>query len=226
MNKRVVVIGDVSYYEPFKQFGRLERDPSFILKSPKETRLIVFTGGEDVDPRLYGHTEDSTVYCNPRRDFYEQAIFRSALSRGIPMAGICRGAQFLCVMAGGKLVQDATGHVSYHRLNVMRDDGKVFTTETAVSSSHHQMQYPWDLPSSHFRLHAWTDTPRSTHYTYNGKKIGIDLAPEQFKKEPEVISYPHIGAIGFQYHPEYMGEESWGFKYTGYMTAKHLKEYE
>ncbi len=224
--KRVVVLGDSGYYEPFGQFGPAEYDPSIILKSPNEVRFVLFTGGEDVTPKFYGHPTDRTVYSNARRDFIEQAIFRSAQVRNIPAIGICRGAQFLCVMAGGKLVQDTTGHNQYHSLMVRRNDGNVFVPSEQVSSTHHQMAYPWEMPVTDFILHAWSSEPLSRHYTYNGKRYERDDATDNMRLEPEVVTYPRIGALGFQFHPEYMSDESWCVKYTHYMTQQHLKEFE
>lgn len=224
--KRVVVLGDSSYYEPFSEFGPAEHDPSIILKSPKDVKFVLFTGGEDVTPKFYGHPTDPSVYSNPRRDFLEQAIFKSALVRGIPSVGICRGAQFLCVMAGGKLVQDSTGHVNYHKVNYKRNDGKIITSNELVSSTHHQMAYPWELPSNDFILHAWSSEPRSGHYVYNGKRYEVGEATDNLRMEPEVVTYTRTGAIGFQFHPEFMDENSWCVKYTQFMTHKHLKEYE
>jgi putative glutamine amidotransferase len=45
---------------------------------------------------------------DPARDQLEAALLREALQRGLPVLGICRGAQLLNVVAGGSLHRDLT----------------------------------------------------------------------------------------------------------------------
>src|SRR5476651_107589 len=55
---------------------------------------VLLTGGEDVDPALYGDAErHPTVELAPERDTYEIALTREALLRDVPLFAICRGAQ-------------------------------------------------------------------------------------------------------------------------------------
>jgi gamma-glutamyl-gamma-aminobutyrate hydrolase PuuD len=68
---------------------------------------LVLTGGEDVDPSLYGqdrHPRIGTV--DPIRDGFEITLFRAARARGIPVLAICRGIQLVNVALGGSLWQD------------------------------------------------------------------------------------------------------------------------
>jgi putative glutamine amidotransferase len=67
---------------------------------------IVFSGGADVDPTMYGaeaHPETDTPQA--RRDAGELALMREALERDLPMLAICRGFQLLNVVRGGDLIQ-------------------------------------------------------------------------------------------------------------------------
>ncbi|HXG75133.1 MAG TPA: gamma-glutamyl-gamma-aminobutyrate hydrolase family protein [Gaiellaceae bacterium] len=67
---------------------------------------IVFSGGADVDPALYGadrHPE--TDPAQERRDAGELALLRAALERDLPVLAVCRGVQLLNVARGGDLVQ-------------------------------------------------------------------------------------------------------------------------
>ena len=67
---------------------------------------ILFTGGGDVDPARYAGTASPEVGgLDPERDAYELALARAAVDRGLPVFGICRGAQVLNVALGGTLVQ-------------------------------------------------------------------------------------------------------------------------
>ncbi|MBI3567888.1 MAG: gamma-glutamyl-gamma-aminobutyrate hydrolase family protein [Gemmatimonadetes bacterium] len=68
---------------------------------------LLLTGGEDVDPRLYGAVPHPTTQApNPARDETELALLRLARERRIPVLAICRGIQLVNVAFGGTLVQD------------------------------------------------------------------------------------------------------------------------
>jgi putative glutamine amidotransferase len=75
---------------------------------------IIFSGGADVDPALYGaekHRETDPPQA--RRDAGELALLHAALERDMPVLAVCRGAQLLNVVRGGDLVQhlpDEIGH--------------------------------------------------------------------------------------------------------------------
>ncbi len=67
---------------------------------------IVFSGGADIDPSLYGaepHPETDTPQA--RRDAGERVLLEAALERDMPTLAICRGFQLLNVVRGGDLVQ-------------------------------------------------------------------------------------------------------------------------
>jgi putative glutamine amidotransferase len=67
---------------------------------------LVFSGGSDLDPGLYGqeaHQETSGIVRE--RDDAELALLSGALERDMPVLAICRGSQVLNVARGGDLVQ-------------------------------------------------------------------------------------------------------------------------
>lgn len=71
---------------------------------------VVITGGHDVDPVLYAQESKVLPHYDPDRDAFESAIIDDALARGLPLLGICRGAQLLNVRLGGDLIQDLRSH--------------------------------------------------------------------------------------------------------------------
>jgi putative glutamine amidotransferase len=75
---------------------------------------LVITGGKDVDPAAYGQApHPNTEPPAKDRDAWEFALLDRALKRGIPVLGICRGAQILNVALGGTLHQhlpEVVGH--------------------------------------------------------------------------------------------------------------------
>ena len=84
---------------------------------------LVITGGRDVDPATYGQAPHPTTDEPARdRDAWEFALVRGALARGLPLLGICRGAQVLNVALGGTLHQhlpDVVGHYQHQLGNAV-----------------------------------------------------------------------------------------------------------
>lgn len=108
-----------------------------IVDDYKSCDLICFSGGSDVSPILYEEEKDPRTSCNYERDLscLKIAIYETTSKKPvIPMVGICRGAQFLHVLMGGKLHQHVEGHGLYGTHDAVTWDGR--TVE--VTSTHHQ----------------------------------------------------------------------------------------
>ena len=68
---------------------------------------ILFTGGGDIHPFFFGEeTHRSCGPVFPERDRAELALAKAADAAGLPVLGICRGAQILNVALGGDIFQD------------------------------------------------------------------------------------------------------------------------
>jgi putative glutamine amidotransferase len=68
---------------------------------------FLFTGGQDINPEIYGETADDLcgVICN-ERDEMEQLLFKQVVELDKPAFGICRGLQLFNALLGGTLYQD------------------------------------------------------------------------------------------------------------------------
>lgn len=67
---------------------------------------ILFSGGNDLDPALYGQTwHPMAKPVDPHRQKWELALLAEADARGMPILGICLGCQLLNVHRGGSLIQ-------------------------------------------------------------------------------------------------------------------------
>jgi putative glutamine amidotransferase len=111
---------------------------------------ICLSGGPDLDPEAYGapirHPELGPT--EPTLDIFELAVAQAADESGLPLLGICRGAQALNVARGGTLHQHVEGHrqaargtVRTHSVTVA--DGTRLADLTGaglleVNSFHHQ----------------------------------------------------------------------------------------
>lgn len=74
---------------------------------------LLLSGGVDIDPSRYGAERDPhTQPSRPERDEGELAVLHRATEADLPVLGVCRGMQLMCVAAGGSLIQhlpDAIG---------------------------------------------------------------------------------------------------------------------
>jgi putative glutamine amidotransferase len=111
---------------------------------------VCLSGGPDLDPEAYGALErhEQLGPTEPGLDAFELALARAADARGLPILGICRGAQALNVARGGTLHQHVPAHrqtepatATTHTVHV--DEGTqlaalVGTRPLRVNSFHHQ----------------------------------------------------------------------------------------
>ena len=67
---------------------------------------FIIGGGNDIDPGIYGGDVSESRSIDPSRDAYELKVLEIAEKRGVPVMGICRGAQLINVQRGGTLVSD------------------------------------------------------------------------------------------------------------------------
>jgi putative glutamine amidotransferase len=68
---------------------------------------ILFSGGNDIDPDLYGAVPSAhTKQVARHRDKQEAQLLKWTLKDDKPLLGICRGMQLLNVTLGGSLYQD------------------------------------------------------------------------------------------------------------------------
>jgi len=196
--KHALVVNGSSYAEAIMDLGlNIITDENKFFENPAEFDLIMFTGGEDVSPALYGDDSPLSVcYYSTYRDAKESKVYQVALKHGIKMTGICRGIQFLNVMNGGKMMHHLDGHAgSVHGMMT------AYGEEIYVNSLHHQMC----IPGPDAVLVGWSSTKLSAQY------VGKNDEPVDYDgPETEALIYPLTGCAGVQYHPEMMRSNSEG----------------
>jgi putative glutamine amidotransferase len=80
--------------------------PELAKRAVESIDGLLLTGGGDVSPSCYGAGfERETSDVDDERDQSELALVTAAIEGGIPILGICRGAQLLNVAFGGTLRQ-------------------------------------------------------------------------------------------------------------------------
>lgn len=191
-----------------------------IVTRLEDANLVVFTGGADVTPSLYGE-KNVAASCDWLRDSAEMEVFDFCKFVGMPMFGICRGSQFLHTAMDGKLWQDVTNHCCTHDLIDVESGAVVKDT----CSTHHQMvRMSWtcfDNPTeAGFTLIAMPDTNRSKHYV---SEAGVLRSDEEPVVEVEAYRYERNGTsiMAIQGHPEWSSDEfaTWA---GGRVAAWHL----
>jgi putative glutamine amidotransferase len=73
---------------------------------PEPVEGVVITGGHDIEPVLYASAPEVETKYDTERDAFESFVIDEALEQGLPLLGICRGAQLLNVRLGGSLYQE------------------------------------------------------------------------------------------------------------------------
>ncbi len=165
-------------------------------KSIKDCDLVMFTGGEDVNPAIYNRRKHTRTNFSDQRDSFEIHMMAEAVEQKKPIIGICRGAQLVCALAGGILVQHQNQPGFIHPIHL--PDGRILD----MSSTHHQSQYPWVLPPEEYHILAVANNLSAYH-----EGDGIDM--EQAEIEVEICYYPKILALGIQGHPELLNEHAY-----------------
>lgn len=169
-----------------------------IVNDIKEADVVLFTGGEDVDPTLYKCKKHYNTYSNLQRDLEEKKVFESVIPNKQICLGICRGSQFLCVMNGGLLVQDCDNHAICCTHSITNNEMCY-----QITSTHHQMQYPYNLNSEDYDVLFWSENLLSSKY--EGDNIDTDYI--QKYGEPEIVYYHKESlpkCLAVQGHPEMM----------------------
>jgi len=174
----------------------LESSPEIISRHLDAVDAIVLAGGSDVDPGLYGaelhpHAEDT----DRPRDDYEIPLALSALERGIPLLGICRGMQILNVALGGTLHQDllAGERTGFHRPLIGDLDKSLHLVQPVAGTLTERIMSPAPSPvASHH--HQAVDRLGS------GLQVGATAETDGCCEAVELVDGGF--AVGVQWHAE------------------------
>lgn len=236
---KVFVVGSASYYADFIK-------DRILVDDIKDADIVLFTGGEDVDPSLYNAKKLDSTYSNIDRDKEESKIFKKITKKQLAV-GICRGSQFLCVQNGGKLMQDIRHHAISvtHKIIVSGLSKTDFLLN--ITSTHHQAAYPYDIPFEDYTLIAYApfslnDFPSGSDENIEKTTNGIDFKIVASLGLPEIVLYHNINSpvcLGIQGHPEMMPNDHNTVVYLNtlinklvetikkdYKNAKKIKLYE
>ncbi|PKK38791.1 Glutamine amidotransferase, class I [Clostridiaceae bacterium JG1575] len=176
-------------------------DESLLLEVLQELDGVVFSGGADLTPLLFGEEPRAGLTQTVRRrDESERVLLQGALERKLPIFGICRGLQLINAQLGGTLYQDlkeVPGEVLRHQYTTFPGDpvhtmqtkegslmAQLFGETTQINSHHHQA------------LRELAPSLEATAWAPDGIIEAVEGTGER----------AHI--LGVQYHPEMMAPTS------------------
>ncbi len=157
---------------------------------------LVLSGGDDIWPERYGQTRHAkTVPVTGARDIFDFQLVRMALGMGVPILGICYGAQLINVALGGSLIQDIPSE---------RPTGLSHKAETGHKVIVERGTRLYEL------LKAEVLTVNSSHHQAidrlgEGLRVSA-MAEDGIVEAVEGVGYPLV--IGVQWHPERMAGDS------------------
>jgi gamma-glutamyl-gamma-aminobutyrate hydrolase PuuD len=154
---------------------------------------LVFSGGSDLDPELYGedaHPETTGVIRE--RDDFELALMKAALDRDLPVLAICRGSQVLNVALGGGIEQhvpdrvgndvhkEIPGVFAEHDVEVRAGTrlASIVGARTRVKSHHHQ-SFTGVGNQLQVTAHAEDGTPEGLEDPTRRFTLGVLWHPEE-----------------------------------------------
>ena len=211
MSQNVFIVNDygIEYSNMFKRRGWK------VVDTLLDASVVQFTGGSDVTPYFYGHWPHAKTHNDLQRDLQEQRYYLAAAKYGIPMAGICRGGQFLNVMSGGTMWQDVSLHCMSHEAEYTEGDKR--RKKMQVTSTHHQMMIPANDTDAYLLLMIAQQQGLRAKRSNLSAKNPINIDVERAKNDIEVLFYHENKALCFQPHPEFKGQDDLSDLYFRYI---------
>ncbi|WP_373044059.1 gamma-glutamyl-gamma-aminobutyrate hydrolase family protein [Vulgatibacter sp.] len=162
---------------------------------------VVVTGGAfDIAPESYGEARRDG--CGPQKDErtrFEWALLEGALSRGLPLLGICGGMQLLNVVRGGSLFQDIGAEIAGAGPHEQK-------------TPRHELAHPIRTAAgSRLARLVAAGGPAAVNTTHHQavKAVGQGLAATVWAEDGVIEAIEDPAArylVGVQWHPELLGE--------------------
>lgn len=153
---------------------------------------IIISGGNDIDPLLYGgNPEAHNTPLDKNRDAFELEIIDKAYKKRLPILGICRGTQLINIYFNGDIYPTILDLDEYiiHKNSIfpikavfIKRGSKLFTIlkkDTVIANSIHNQ------------------TIKTV-----GDTLNVSAKHEKIIEAIEKKDYPFL--IGVQWHPEYL----------------------
>lgn len=173
------------------------------VTSLKSVDGIVMTGGEDINPDLYGEAhspllEDNTEYRD-LRDTSDYNLIQAAVKGDVPMLAICRGMQMFNVVCGGGLIQDLPTYLG-------KDDSyRVHRNKPEWARHDITLTDKADALASIVDGNSLANVASWHHQVINPDRLGQGLTVVAYGPDDviEAVEYQaNEFSVGVQFHPE------------------------
>lgn len=162
---------------------------------------IVISGGEDIDPSLYGQPLEKETVLEPReRTDWERQLIVACDEWDVPILGVCYGAQLLNVHYGGTLHQD-----------VRTAFGAAQAHGSSAAPVRHQIRFEQDLLG--FRSGDAVFVEARHHQAVS--ELGAGLVASARADDGCIEAIAGNGHFGVQWHPE--SDETAATVYGGFV---------
>ncbi|HHY55251.1 MAG TPA: gamma-glutamyl-gamma-aminobutyrate hydrolase family protein [Chloroflexi bacterium] len=158
---------------------------------------LFLPGGEDIDPANYGAERHELLGATDKeRDRTELLLTRWAVEQGMPVLGVCRGAQMINVACGGSLYQD----ILSDRPDLAKHD------YFPPSFERYRISHAIDIEPDSRLAHAMGQIHEVNSMHHQGlDRIGFGLRVVARAEDglPEAVEAPALPyVVGVQWHPE------------------------
>jgi putative glutamine amidotransferase len=161
---------------------------------------LLLSGGDDLDPALYGQPWHPKAHkIDPRRQAFELELLRQAEARRLPILGICLGCQLMNVHRQGSLIQFLPDVSRPNALEHRKVNGVLLRHDVALS--------PESLLA---RITGKATLNVNTYHKQAIDRVGRGLNPtaratDDVIEAVEDITLPLF--LGVQWHPERISDE-------------------
>jgi putative glutamine amidotransferase len=161
---------------------------------------ILFSGGNDLDPSLYGQAwHEKAERIDPNRQRWDMALMAEVERRRMPTLGVCLGSQIMNVYRGGSLHQF---------LPDVSRDGSIEHRKVGTELKRHAVTL--DPTSQIGQAIGKPEISVNTYHKQSAQTLGrglrvIATAPDGVIEGFEDPSFPLFAAV--QWHPERLTDE-------------------
>lgn len=207
--KKVLVIGTSqrigSTYHQIASFYKYELHIITGIQTNKDTSRdiiksvdgVIFAGGEDFDPALYGSNGyDLVENYSTDQDRSDLELLGLAIEENKPILGICRGMQLINIYYGGSLYEDLP---SQFGTNISHREGSDKFSYHMVNFNENSILYD--------KLDGEISREVNSFHHEGIRKLADGLIPTATSDDGliEAIENPYYNnfMMGVQWHPEY-----------------------
>lgn len=201
------------YESPMSYAAAVEKAGGLPLLIPYRTDLslipelvhrldgILFSGGYDLDPQLYGQSwHPKAQRIDPARQKFELALLAEVEKRRLPTLGVCLGSQLMNVYRGGSLHQFLPDVPRGNPLEHRKVDGELLRHPVTL-----------DQGSALGRAIGKAQISVNTYHKQSPDRLGRGLkvvatAPDGVIEGFEDPTFPLFAAV--QWHPERLADEA------------------